>query len=681
MLIAAVALGLLLGLVARGDILNLARVRLRWAAVIFAALAVRFTTESLVETVDLVHALRLPLFGLAYGLLLAGLWRNRARPGLSLAFVGILANAIAIAVNGGFMPVWEPSLAQIGFGPGDIAERGFYTVVPLTELDASFLTSAVLLGDIIPLPLPLFPGVISLGDLFLSAGLAFFMFATVVRAPVGLLEDEEAILRQRVLDISTGSPDPRQRETGLRSGLLEASALERPALLGSSAAGMLAPGQTADVGVGAGVGAGVRVAVEAPILPSLAERARRHPYVRLSLNPAFSALWAGQLISLLGDRVHQIALAFLVLGATNSAIALGAVFVAATLPNLLFGPLAGTLVDRWDEREVLIVSDILRAAIVLLLPVAALINILLVYPLVFLMTTVSIFFRPARVSILPRIVEKDDLIVANSAMWVGESFADIGGYALAGLFVAFLGTSLPLAFWIDSVSYIASAILLATIVVRPRPAPKDGAAAPRNIVRELREGWAFLRHETVLLGNTLQGVAGQAMIGVILALLPIYARDTIEGGVVAPETVLAFLESSIGLGNLVGGFAVGLVGTRIGLGRMVILGYALTGGLVALLGLTGDLGLALGLIFGVGAGNLVFVIPSQTLFQQRTPAGLMGRVVGFRFSLVFGAMTVAAALAGVMGELFGPGPVIALFGVITVGAGLGALFVPALRDA
>lgn len=677
MLIAAVALGLLLGLVARGDILNLARVRLRWAVVIFAALVVRFATESLVETVDLAHALRLPLFGLAYGLLLAGLWRNRARPGLSLAFVGILANAVAIAVNGGFMPVWEPSLVQIGFGPGDIAERGFYTVVPLTELDASFLTSAVLLGDIIPLPVPLFPSVISLGDLFLAAGLAFFMFATVVRAPEGLLEDEEAVVRQRVLDVATGSPDPRRRETGLRSGLLEASALERPAVLGSSAAGMLAPSQTAEAGVGVAAG----VEVEVPTLPSLAERARRHPYVRLSLNPAFSALWAGQLISLLGDRVHQIALAFLVLGATNSAIALGAVFVAATLPNLLFGPLAGTLVDRWDEREVLIVSDILRAAIVLLLPVAALINIVLVYPLVFLMTTVSIFFRPARVSILPRIVEKDDLIVANSAMWVGESFADIGGYALAGLFVAFLGTSLPLAFWIDSVSYIASAILLATIVVRPRPAPEGGAAAPRNIVRELREGWAFLRHETVLLGNTLQGVAGQAMIGVILALLPIYARDSIEGGVVAPETVLAFLESSIGLGNLVGGFAVGLVGSRIGLGRMVILGYALTGGLVALLGLTGDLGLALGLIFGVGAGNLVFVIPSQTLFQQRTPAALMGRVIGFRFSLVFGAMTVAAALAGVLGELFGPGPVIALFGVITVGAGLGALFVPALRDA
>lgn len=661
MLILGIVLGLVLGILARGDLLNLARIRLRWVGVIFIALLVRFATESLIGAgVGVVDVLRMPLFALSYGLLLVGLWANRGQPGLSLAFVGILANAVAITANGGFMPIWQPSLLAAGFDPSDVAVDGFHVLIASTQLDAAFILRAVLLGDLIPMPLPFIADVISLGDLFLSAGLAFFLFATVVRTPRGLLEEEEDLVQQRLTDVATDSYALAVRQSGLRTGLLEASALDRPMQLG-------------------GVGAG---AVAIPEIPSLTERARRHPYVRLSLNPSFSALWAGQLISLLGDRIHQIALAFLVLGATNSAIALGAVFVAAMLPNLLFGPIAGTLVDRWDEREVLIVSDLLRAALVLLLPVAALVEIWLVYPLVFVMTTVSIFFRPARVSVLPRIVARDDLIVANSAMWVGESFADIGGYAVAGLFVAFLGASLPLAFWFDSMSYIASAILIATIVVRPRPAPDgDDEPPPRSIVRELREGWAFLRHERVLLGNTLQGVAGQAMIGVLLALLPIFARDEIEAGTLAPETVFAFLESGIGLGSLIGGFAVGLIGSRIPLGRMVILGYALTGGLVALLGLSGDLALALGLIFGAGAGNLVFVIPSQTLFQLRTPPALMGRVIGFRFAIVFGAMTIAAALGGVLGEFFGPGPVIALFGVIAAAAGLAGLLVPSLRDA
>ena len=78
------------------------------------------------------------------------------------------------------------------------------------------------------------------------------------------------------------------------------------------------------------------------------------------------------------------------------AMAIGcAIFLVATLPNLLFGPIAGTLVDRWDHREVMIVSDLLRAGLVLLIPIAAVTNLALAYPLVFLLTTVSIFFRPA----------------------------------------------------------------------------------------------------------------------------------------------------------------------------------------------------------------------------------------------------------------------------------------------
>ena len=104
-------------------------------------------------------------------------------------------------------------------------------------------------------------------------------------------------------------------------------------------------------------------------------RLRRHPYVRLALNGSFTALWSGQLISLFGDRV-QVAIAAIVFVVTDSPIAVALVFVAATLPNLLFGPLAGTLVDRWDHREVLVVSDILRAAVVLVMPIAASTNIL-----------------------------------------------------------------------------------------------------------------------------------------------------------------------------------------------------------------------------------------------------------------------------------------------------------------
>ena len=121
--------------------------------------------------------------------------------------------------------------------------------------------------------------------------------------------------------------------------------------------------------------------------PDARVRVRQHPYVRLALNGSFSALWAGQLISLFGDRLNQLALVAVVLVTTGSALATGLVFFVATLPNLLLSPIAGTFVDRWDHKEVMVVSDILRAALVLLIPVAATVNILLVYPLIFLVTT------------------------------------------------------------------------------------------------------------------------------------------------------------------------------------------------------------------------------------------------------------------------------------------------------
>ncbi len=113
----------------------------------------------------------------------------------------------------------------------------------------------------------------------------------------------------------------------------------------------------------------------------------------------------------------------------------------------------------------------------------------------------------------------------------------------------------------------------------------------------------------------------------------------------------------------------------------MIIGYAVWGLLVTVLALTDNVGLAIGVAVGQGVANMVFVIPSQTLFQERTPPTLMGRVVGFRFALVFGSMTVAMGVGAVLGELVGVTTVLAFFGIVTMIAGLAGLFVPAIRDA
>ena len=737
MLILGVALGLIAGLLVGGRLDNLVAVRLRWIWLLFLAALLRFGTEFfLVQRVATVEQLRMPLFLAAYGLLLVGLYVNRPRPGIAMAFVGIASNAVAIAANGGFMPIWQPSLAAAGFGVGDIRSP-LHVVVP-APLDQTFLTQLTFLGDIIPIPLPILQNVASIGDVFLSAGLAFFLFATVVRSPDDIDQEEiEADLARAhrgeiVGDPFGGALPIGAQDVGLTPNLIDAAALERPVMLGGSAAGLQGPA------IGAIPGGDRRTA---RLVPTFLDRARRHPYVRLALNGNFTALWAGQLISLFGDRMHQIALAFLVLAITNSPIAVAFVFVAATIPNLLLGPIAGTFVDRWDQKQVMVVSDLLRASGVMLVPIAAIVNVLLIYPLVFAITSVSIFFRPARTAVLPRVVEEDELLTANSATWISETLADVIGYPLAGLFVAFLGASLPLAFWLDAATYIASAVLIATMSIPPQraetprsdavaaaherdvrddhlvpravgvgdhgeaerrpyltewedverelaavPEPPPPPGALRRFTGELLEGWRFLRHEPVLLANTLQATVGQFTVGVLLALTPFYARDLLRldeaaGRSFDPTSAYAFLETGIGLGNLVGGFAIGLIGARLARGRMVILGYTLWGLCTVGLALTGNFGMALGLMLGSGVANMIYIIPSQTLFQERTPVDLIGRVVGFRFSLVFGSMTLAMGISGLIASQVGVAPVIGVFGGITVVAGLAGLLTPAVRNA
>jgi hypothetical protein len=473
--------------------------------------------------------------------------------------------------------------------------------------------------------------------------LAWFVFATLLRGK----EDPEG-------GVSLG---PGRKTTAAETWI----GLQRPIILG----GGRGPGLSQPLALGA--------------------RARGHPYVRLALDARFAAYWLAQTISLFGDRLHQVALAVLVYAVTNSPLATGLVFLAATLPNILLGPIAGTFVVRWEHKAVMIWSDLIRAALVIAIPFAAQANVLYVYPLVFLITAVSLFFRPAKVALLPRIVAADDVMAANSATWTADTLADIIGFPIAGLFVAFLGPAaadLGLAFFADSATYVLSALLLVGVSVAPMvrdTAPRAGNAL-RNFFEELVAGWRFLRGKAALMQNTLISALAQMTVGVTLALTVVYARDVLDGTYIAYPGNFAALETAIGVGNLIGGLAVGVIGARLKKGWLVVGGFIVMGLAVIVMGLTGNVLVALAAALVIGIANLVYIIPTQTIFMEITPIELMGRVVAFRSTLVFGSMTLAMGIAGVLAESVPVGLVIAGFGGLTLLGGLIGALLPAVRD-
>ena len=472
MLIGGIVLGLVLGLLAGGNLVNLATIRLRRLELLARRASCSGSGRSSCSTRASPPSRRCGCrcSPAAFGLLLVALWANRGYPGMSLAFVGILSNAVVIVVNGGYMPIWEPSLIAAGLTPADVTTALHYILPPAArrQLPAPPRAARATSSRSRSRSSRTSP---RSATSFLTLGLAFFLFAAVVRSPQELDEAELAIIRERLAGLA-GAPTPpatggrpgrrdrpvagpdRSRRAGAaaRDGQRRRRAWRRRRSRRSKAT--LGRRRPASRPASAAMAAVRRSADPAPRPPPAAIRPRRvrqHPYVRLALNGSFSALWAGQLISLFGDRLNQLALVAVVAISTGSALATGLVFFAATLPNLLLSPIAGTFVDRWDHKEVMVVSDILRAAH---RPAPA--------------GRRGHEHRPRLPARLPRhdasrsssarrawrscrrSCRSEDLLSANSALWVGETIADVIGYPLAGLFVALLGSAVPLAFWVDA---------------------------------------------------------------------------------------------------------------------------------------------------------------------------------------------------------------------------------------
>jgi DHA3 family macrolide efflux protein-like MFS transporter len=198
---------------------------------------------------------------------------------------------------------------------------------------------------------------------------------------------------------------------------------------------------------------------------------------------------------------------------------------------------------------------------------------------------------------------------------------------------------------------------------------------------ELREGWHFLRGDMALFQNTLVSVMAQLSVGATLALMVVYAQRSLDGDVIPYPESYAVIEAAIGVGNLIGGFVVGAIGARLRKGWLVISGFAVMGLATIALGLTSNELLAIVAAVVIGVFNLVYVIPSQVLFAERTPAGMMGRVVAIRSSIVMGALTGAMAVSAGLADTVDAGVIIAATGVLTVLSAVVAAWLPAVRDA
>src|ERR1044072_7782128 len=188
----------------------------------------------------------------------------------------------------------------------------------------------------------------------------------------------------------------------------------------------------------------------------------------LRRNRSFRQLWLGQVVSQMGDWFDTIALYTIILRLTGSGRDVGLLLVARFVPSFFFGPISGVIADRFSRQRIMIVSDLLRAAVVLgFLFVRRPDQLWIIYVLTVFQLGLSTFFEPAKTAAIPSIVEDRELVAANAISSVTWSAMLTIGAAIGGLITGWFGTDV--AFILDAGTYLLSATLIANIRLPKRP--------------------------------------------------------------------------------------------------------------------------------------------------------------------------------------------------------------------
>jgi MFS transporter, DHA3 family, macrolide efflux protein len=385
-------------------------------------------------------------------------------------------------------------------------------------------------------------------------------------------------------------------------------------------------------------------------------------------NRNFMLLLASQIISSAGDTFTFLALSVKVTdmfsAAGESARAMGGILIAFALPQLVFALFAGTLVDRWDKRKVMIASDVIRG---LLVPAFFLVmtpaDLPLAFGIAFLISTFSIFFNPARTALLPALVDEEDLITANSWMQVGNTMARLAGPVAAGILIAAVG--LDLAFRIDALSFLISGAFLfgmRGVLTQESVAPGQKSKA----WNDLQEGIRFALNSRLLQGITLGLSVAMLGLGAVNVLFVPYLRFIFD----APTEALGIMESAQGIGMVAGGLLISGLGKRFLPKPLAFFSVILLGGGISIFGIAPNFTVALVTIACIGLTLPPLNASLQTMMQKGVPRTMLGRAGSVMDMSMTVANLISMGVAGMLGDFLGLRQTFVLSGFLLILGGV-----------
>ncbi|MDQ3927575.1 MAG: MFS transporter, partial [Chloroflexota bacterium] len=366
---------------------------------------------------------------------------------------------------------------------------------------------------------------------------------------------------------------------------------------------------------------------------------------------------------------------------TGSTLAMALLFTAYYAPTLLLGSVAGVFVDRWDRKRILVVTNLIQAAVMLLLLlVQSGAWLWLVYVVTFVQMTLAMFTMPAEGALLPSLVEESQLMQANALMGLGTTIARLLGPLLGGTLIGLFG--LWSVVFVDSASFLLAALLVLGVAVRTQQAapPADVAqtvlSSWRKLFLEWREGLQLVRHTRLLVA--LFVVMNVTSLGgtLIDPLFAPFVLDRLHAGAEG----LGFLSTIGAVGGLLGGLVTGWIGNRIAPRHLVGYGTVIVGVFMLALYNQTSLGVAAVLSCVMTVFVIAANVASSTMLQTGTPDRYRGRVYGALGTTNALIGLVSVGLAGALGYIVGVVPMLSVAAGITILAGvLGLVMLPSSK--
>jgi MFS family permease len=372
----------------------------------------------------------------------------------------------------------------------------------------------------------------------------------------------------------------------------------------------------------------------------------------------FRLIWLGQLISLAGTQMQQVAINWHIYILTKSPVALGLIGLMRVVPIIVFSLIGGAIADAHDRRRVLIVTQIAMmffAAMLGLLTILDIINAPLIYALAALTAAAGAFDSPARQALYPNLVPKEHLTNAVSLINLSRQSASILGPTLAGFVIAAL--NVEAVYWINALSFLA---VLAALVLMKTPAQKNLGASSVSF-SAVGEGIRFVVKSPMILSTMLLDFLA-TFFSSATSLLPIFASEILKVGAQG----LGILYGAESIGALIAGTIMSFLGNIKKQGAILLGAVAAYGVATTLYGMSNIFIVSFILLGLVGAADTVSTILRNTIRQLATPDRLRGRMTSVNMVFFMGGPQLGNFEAGIAAALFGAPFAVISGGIATV---------------